>query len=100
MKKNASFDENYIRDLKSQIDARDWDLRRALEGYMEVRQAKDRLQQEVADKEGALQEDRLRGFQEIEPVKRNHEFYVDEFSRTKLKENQNTINKLMDRVRE
>ena len=32
-------------------------------------------------------------------MKRNHEFYVDEFSRKKLQENQNTINNLMDRVR-
>ena len=31
-----------------------------------------------------LQEDRFRGFQEIESVKSNHEFYVDEFSRTKI----------------
>ena len=82
----ASFDEYCIRNLKSQIDTRDWDLRRTLEGYMEASQAKDRLQQEVADRERALQEDRLRGFQEIESMKRNHEFYVDEFSRTKLQE--------------
>ena len=77
----ASFDKNYIRNLKSQTDTRDWDLRRTLEGYMEASQAKDRLQKEVAERERALQEDRLRGFQEIESMKRNHEFYVNEFSR-------------------
>ena len=32
----ASFDENYIRDLRSQIDSRDWDLRRTLAGYLEA----------------------------------------------------------------
>ena len=78
----ASFDENYIRDLISQIDSREWDLRRTLEGYMEASQAKDRLQQEEADRERAPQEDRLRGFQEIEATNRNHEVHVDEFSRT------------------
>ena len=67
---------------------------------MEASQAKGRLQQEVSDKERALHEDRLRGFQENESMKRNHEFYVDEFSRTKSQQNQNTINNLMDRVRE
>ena len=89
-----------FRNLRNQIDTRDWDLRRTLEGYMEASQAKHRLQQEVADRERALQEDRLRGFQEIEAMKRNHEFYVDGFSRTKLQENQHTINNLMDIVRE
>ena len=95
---NLSFDENYVRNLKYQIDTR-WDLRRTLEGYKEASQAKDRLQQEEADRERALQQDRLGGFQESEAMKRNHEFYVDKFSRTKLQENQNTINNLMDRVR-
>ena len=33
-------------------------------------------------------------------MKRNHGFYVDEFSQTKFQENQNTINNLMNRVRE
>ena len=33
-------------------------------------------------------------------MKRNHEFYVEEFVRTKLQENQNTIKNLMNRVRE
>ena len=80
----ASFDENYIRDLKSQIDTRDGDLRLTLEGYMEASQTKDRLRHEVADTARAPQEDSLRGFQEIESMKRNHEFYVDEFSRTKI----------------
>ena len=62
----ASFDEKYIRNLKSQIDTRDWDLGRALAGYMEISQAIDRLQQGVADRERALQEDRLREIQEME----------------------------------
>ena len=96
----ASFDENYIRNLKSQIDTRDRDLRRTPAGYMEASQPKDRPQQEVANLERALQEDRLRGIQEIEFMKRNHEFYVDEFSRTKLQENENTIDNLLDKVRE
>ena len=95
----ASFDENYIRNLKSQIDTRDSDLRRTLEGYMDASHAKDRLQQEVADRERALQEDRLRGFQEFESMRRNHEFYFDEFSMTQSQENQKTINNLMNRVR-
>ena len=56
----ASFDENYVRNLRNQIDTRDWDLRRTLEWYMEASQAEDRLQQEVADKERALHQDRLR----------------------------------------
>ena len=68
----ASFDEFFFAIWKSQIDIRDWDFRRTLEGYMEASQAKDRLRQEVVDRVRALQEDRLRGFREIESVKRNH----------------------------
>ena len=55
----ASFDENYTRNLTSQIDTRDWDLGRTLAGCMEANQAKDRLQQEVADRARVLQEHRL-----------------------------------------
>ena len=87
----ASFNEDYSRDLKSQIDSR---------GYLEASRAKDRLQQEVADNERAPHEGRLRGLREIQELKRNRGFYVDGFSVTKLQENQNTINNLMNRVRE
>ena len=52
-----SFDEKYIRNLRNQIDSRDWDLRRTVEVHMEASQTKDRLQQEVADKERALHEE-------------------------------------------
>ena len=79
MKEKASFDENHIRDLRGQIDSPDWDLRRTLEGFLEASQAEDRLQQAVSDKERALHEDRLRGFREIEAIKRNHQIYVDAF---------------------
>ena len=65
---------------------------------MEPSQPEDRLGKQVVDRERALQEDRFRGFQELESMKRNHEFYVDEFSWTKLQEDQNTINNLMNRV--
>ena len=70
----AFFEETFIRDFESQIDSRDWDLRRTLEGYLEACQAKDRHQREVSDKERAPQEDRLRGFREIEAMKEIHEF--------------------------
>ena len=76
--------ELYSQSEKSQIDSHDWGLRRTLEGYMDASQAKDRLQLEVADRERALQEDRFKGIQEIEFMRRNHEFYVDEFTTTKI----------------
>ena len=34
--KVVSFNEDYIRDLKSHKDSRDWDLRRAFKGYFAV----------------------------------------------------------------
>ena len=96
----ASFDGNCFRHVESQIDIRDWDLRRSLAGYMEARQAEDRLHQEVADRGKLLQEDRFKGVHEIEHLMRSNEFYVDEFSRTQSQENENTVNDLMDIVRE
>ena len=53
------------------MDSRDLDLTRGLEGCAEARRAQDRLQQEVSDTERALREDRLRGFREMEALKRN-----------------------------
>ena len=95
----ASFDEYCIRNLKSQIDTRDWDLRRTLESTWKPAKLKiDFNKKWLTEKE--LCKKSRRGFQEIESMKRNHEFYVDEFSRTKLQNNQNTINNLMDKVRE
>ena len=63
--------------LRSQIDSGGWDLRRTLQGYMEASQAKGRHRQEVSVNEWAQHENRLRGSQEIESIKRNHEFNVD-----------------------
>ena len=65
---------------------------------MEASQAQDRLRQQVSDKERALQENRLRGFQEIEAMKRNQEFYAHEFYRKNTKSK--NINNLTNRVRE
>ena len=95
-----SFDEKFTRNLRRQIGSRGWDLRCTLVGFLEASQAKDRLQHEVSDKERAPHEDRLRGFREGDAMKRNDEFDVDKFSRTKSQENQNTINNVMNRVRQ
>ena len=50
--------------------------------------------------ERALREDHLRGFREMEALKRTHEIYVAGVSSAQLDENQNTINKLMNKVQE
>ena len=64
----VSFNEDYIRDLKSHIDSPDWDLRRAFKWYLAVSSVEDRFQEEVLDKERVLYEDRLRGFRKIEAI--------------------------------
>ena len=95
-----SYDENYIRNLKSQIDSRDWDLRRTLEGYMEASHAKDRLRQETADTERTPQEDRLRGFSRIWTYEEESWILCLWILEERFQKNQRTINNLLDKVRE
>ena len=49
--------KKYMCNLKRQIETGDWDPRRDLEGFLEASQAKDRLQQEVADREQSTSSD-------------------------------------------
>ena len=58
------------------------------------------LHKELADRERNLRETRIRNIHEIEDLKRAHELRVDEFSRGKLIENQNTINELVAKIQD
>ena len=54
----------------------------------------DLLHEELADREWALRDTRIKWIHEMEELKRTHELRVDEFSGGKLIEHQNTINEL------
>ena len=54
----------------------------------------DLLHEELADREWALRDTRIKWIHEMEELKRTHELRVDEFSGGKLIEHQKTINEL------
>ena len=96
----SSLTEDYTRGLECQIEFQELDLRRVLDGYAESRRENDLLHQEVADRERTLRETQVRGIHEVEALKRVQEVRIDEFSRRKMIEDQDTIDELTIEVQE
>ena len=69
-------------------------------GYEQSGRELDLLHEELANRERALRDTRMRGIHEMEELERTHELRVDEFSKGQLIENQNTIEELTGKVRE
>ena len=57
-------------------------------GYEKSRREQALLHEEVAERERALRDTRIRSIQKMEELKRAHELRVDEFSEGKVMENQ------------
>ena len=57
------------------------------------------LQEGLSERNRDLRETRIKSLHEMEELKRSQESRVDEFSRRRLIENQDTINELMARFR-
>ena len=85
---------NYIRDLKSQVQCQELDITRTLEGYAQSRREQDLLHEELADRERVLRETHITGIHEMEALKRVQELRVDQFSRRRMIEDQDTISEL------
>ena len=80
--------ENNIRALNRQIESQGLEIGRTLEGHAQSRREQDLLHEELADRERALRDTRIRGIREMEELKRAHELRVDEYSTGKLIEHQ------------
>ena len=96
----ADLAENHLRGLKCQIEYQELDIGRSLERYTQSGREQDLLHEELADRERALRDTRIREIHEMEALKRTHEMHVAEFSKRKLIENQSIVNEFMIKVQE
>ena len=69
-------------------------------GYEESRREQARLHEELAQREKALRDTRLRNFHEVEELKRAQEMRIDEFSRNELRKRHATIQELTSQIQE
>ena len=89
-----------IRELQRQAHSHRLEMDSANCGYEESRREQGRLHEEVALREKALRETRVRNFHEMEEMKRAQEMRVDEFSIHKLRESHATIQELTSQMQE
>ena len=69
-------------------------------GYEESIREQVRLHEELAQREKALRDTRIRNIHEVEDLKRAKEMRTDEFSRNELRESHATIQELTSQVQE
>ena len=68
--------------------------------YEESRREQARLHEELAQREKALRDTRIRNIHEVEDLKRSQEMRIDEFSVHKLRESHATIQELTSQIQE
>ena len=73
--------QNYIRELKNQVEFQDMDISRALEGCAHSRRQKDLLHEELAAPKRVLRDTQIRGIHDLEALRRVQELRIDEFSK-------------------
>ena len=69
-------------------------------GYEDSRREQARLHEEMALREKALRDSRIRNIHEMEELKRAQEMRIDEFSVQKLRESHATIQELTSQIQE
>ena len=69
-------------------------------GDEKSRREQARLHEELAHREKALRETRIRSIHEVEELKRAQEMRIDEFSRNELRESHATIQELTSQIQE
>ena len=83
-----------IRELQRQAHSHRLEMESANCEYEESRREQARLQEELALREKALRDSRIRNIHEVKELKRNQELRVEEFSVQKSRESHDTIQKL------
>ena len=68
--------------------------------YEESRREQARLHEELAQREKALRDTRIRNIHEVEELKRAQEMRIDEFSRNELRESHATLQELTSQLQE
>ena len=69
-------------------------------GYQESRREQARLHEELAQREKALRNTRIRNIHEVDELKRAQEMQIDEFSGYELRESHATMQELTSRIQE
>ena len=82
----ADLAEKNICELKRQIDSQAVEIGHTRTGYEQSRREQALLHEELADRERALLDSRVRSIQKLEELKRDQEFRLEEFSVRKLVE--------------
>ena len=83
----ADLAENNTCELKRQIDSQAVEIRHTRTGYEQSRREQALIHEEMADRERARRDTRIRSIQKLEELKREQEFRFEEFSIRKLVEN-------------
>ena len=89
-----------IREFQRQAHSNRLEMDNVNYGYEESRREKARLHEELAQREKAVRDTRIRNIHEVGEVKRTQEMRIDEFSRDELRESHATIQELTSQIQE
>ena len=77
-----------------------WKWTHVNHGYEESRREQATLHEELAQREKALRETRIRSIHEVEELKRAQEMRIDEFSKNEKRESHAAIQELTSQIQE
>ena len=96
----ADSDRRSIQELNGIVDSQRMETDHTFTGCEQSRRDQLPLQEELSEQNRDLRETRIKSLHEMEELKRVQELRVDEFSRRRLIEKQDTINELTARIQE
>ena len=96
----AESDERSIQELTGTIDSQRMEIDHTFTGSEQSRRDQLLLQEQLSEQNRDVRETRIKSLHEMEELKTVQELGVDEFSRRRLIEHQDTINELTARIQE
>ena len=96
----ADSDGRSIQELTGTIDSQRVEINHTLTGCEQSRRDQLVLQEQLSEQNRDLREARIESLHKMEELKRVQELRIDESSRRRLTENQDTINELTARIQE
>ena len=96
----ANYDRRSIQKLNGITESQRSEINRDLEGDEQLRRDQQLLHEQLLEQNRELRDAHMKSLNEMEELKRFQGSTFDEFSRTRLIENQDTINELTARIQE
>ena len=90
----ADYDRRSIQKLNGVIESQRREINRALEGDEQLRRDQQLLHEQLSEQTRDLREPHIKSLYEMEELRRVQDLRIDESSRRRLIENQDTINEL------